>query len=167
MGGDVVIPMSELPLLADIALPSERDTVVLGAALARLLAPGDVLALHGPLGAGKTTLARGFITALTQVDEDVVSPTFTLVQVYDAETAPIWHFDLYRLTQVQDVFELGWEEALSGGISVVEWPERLGALLPLNRLDVVLSSTPGTNERRAAVRGGAQWKNRIADMKHD
>jgi tRNA threonylcarbamoyladenosine biosynthesis protein TsaE len=159
--------MSDLPLLADIALPTERDTIVLGAALARLLRPGDVLALHGPLGAGKTTLARGFITALTQVEEDVVSPTFTLVQVYDAEAAPIWHFDLYRLSHVQDVLELGWDEALSGGISVVEWPERLGALLPRNRLDVVLSSTPGTNERRAAVHGGAQWKDRIADMKHD
>lgn len=159
--------MTDLPLLADIALSTEQDTVALGAALAELVGPGDVLALHGPLGAGKTTLARGFITALTQADEDVVSPTFTLVQVYDAQAAPIWHFDLYRLTQIQDVFELGWEEALSGGISVVEWPERLGALLPRNRLDVVLSSTPGTNERRAAVHGGAYWKDRIADMKHD
>lgn len=160
--------MSDLPFLAEIPLPTERDSVALGAALAELARPGDVLALHGPLGAGKTTLARGFITALTQVEEDVVSPTFTLVQVYDAGAsdhgAPIWHFDLYRLTQIQDVFELGWEEALSGGISVVEWPERLGALMPKGRLDVMLTPDAGHNERRARLHGGAGWKDRIADM---
>lgn len=159
--------MSDLPLLREIDLPTEQDTARLGAALARLARAGDVLALQGPLGAGKTTLARGFITALTEVDEDVVSPTFTLVQVYDAQAAPIWHFDLYRLTQVQDVLELGWDEALSGGISVVEWPERLGALLPKTRLEVVLSARAGGHERRAALHGGGEWKDRIADMRHD
>ena len=158
--------MSDLALLAEIQLPTERDTVALGAALARLARPGDILALNGPLGAGKTTLARGFVTALTQADEDVVSPTFTLVQVYDADVAPIWHFDLYRLTQVEDVLELGWDEALSVGISLVEWPERLGALLPRNRLDVMLSSGAEHQARSARLHGGASWKDRIAGMKH-
>lgn len=153
--------MTSLPLLADVELPAESDTVALGAALAKLARPGDILALHGPLGAGKTTLARGFITARTDIEEDVVSPTFTLVQVYDAEAVPIWHFDLYRLTQAQDVLELGWEEALSGGICIVEWPERLGVLLPAARLDVVLSAEAGS-PRRAALHGGAQWNDRIA-----
>ncbi len=160
--------MSDLPLLADVGLPAERDTVALGGALAKLARPGDVLALHGPLGAGKTTLARGFIGARTEVVEDVVSPTFTLVQVYNADDddvgAPIWHFDLYRLKGAEEVLELGWEEALSGGISIVEWPDRLGALLPAARLDVVLSATG--NERRAQLRGGAKWKDRIAAMEH-
>jgi tRNA threonylcarbamoyladenosine biosynthesis protein TsaE len=155
--------MTDLPLLAEISLPAERDTVALGASLAKLARPGDVLALGGPLGAGKTTLARGFVSALTDVEEDVVSPTFTLVQVYDADVAPIWHFDLYRLSRVEDVLELGWEEALSGGISVVEWPDRLGALLPAARLDVVLSAAG--NERSARIYGGAQWKDRVAGMK--
>jgi tRNA threonylcarbamoyladenosine biosynthesis protein TsaE len=160
--------MADLPLLTDIALPAERDTVALGAALAKLARPGDVLALHGPLGVGKTTLARGFITARTEIAEDVVSPTFTLVQVYNAEEddvgAPIWHFDLYRLNREDEILELGWEEALSGGISLVEWPERLGGLLPGHRLDVMMS-TDG-NGRRAKLQGGAQWKDRIAAMKH-
>lgn len=155
--------MSSLPLLAEIGLPTERDTVALGAALARRARPGDLLALHGPLGAGKTTLARGFITALTPLEEDVVSPTFTLVQVYDA-AAPIWHFDLYRLTDAQDVLELGWDDALSGGISLVEWPERAGALLPSRRLDVLLSARGDV--RRAALHGGAPWKDRIAEMRN-
>jgi len=160
--------LNDLPLLADVGLPAERDTVALGRALAKLARPGDVLALHGPLGAGKTTLARGFISARTQITEDVVSPTFTLVQVYNADDddvgAPIWHFDLYRLKGPEEVLELGWEEALSGGISIVEWPDRLGGLLPAGRLDVVLS---GREERRAQIYGGAKWKDRIAVMGHD
>ena len=156
--------MTGLPLLAEIGLPLEKDTVALGESLARLARPGDMLALHGPLGAGKTTLARGFITARTEIAEDVVSPTFTLVQVYDADPAPIWHFDLYRLTNVGDVLELGWDDALSGGISLVEWPERAGALLPAARLDVVLGTDGAA--RRAALYGGANWKDRIAAMEH-
>lgn len=156
--------MSTLPLLAEFGLASENETVALGESLAKLARPGDVLALHGPLGAGKTTLARGFITARTEIAEDVVSPTFTLVQVYDAEPAPIWHFDLYRLTNVEDVLELGWDDALSGGISLVEWPERAGTLLPTARLDVVLRNDGAA--RQVEIHGGANWKDRIAAMGH-
>ncbi len=156
--------MTALPLLAEIGLPSETDTLALGEALARIARPGDFFALHGPLGAGKTTLARGFITARTAIAEDVVSPTFTLVQVYDAEPAPIWHFDLYRLTNVEDVIELGWDDALSAGISLVEWPERAGALLPPARLEIVLRTEGAA--RQAAIYGGATWKDRIAAMGH-
>jgi tRNA threonylcarbamoyladenosine biosynthesis protein TsaE len=159
--------MTSLPLLDEIGLPSERATIALGTALGRLARPGDVFALNGPLGAGKTTLARGFVTARADLTEDVVSPTFTLVQVYDADSAPIWHFDLYRLKGPAEVLELGWEEALSGGISVVEWPERLGPLLPPTRLEIVLSSGAGGAARRAAIHGGAQWKDRIAGMTHE
>ncbi len=158
--------MTDLPFLKDVGLSKEDDTVALGAALAKLVRPGEILALRGPLGAGKTTLARGFIAASTEIEEDVVSPTFTLVQVYDAPGAPIWHFDLYRLTRAEDVLELGWEEALSGGISLVEWPERMGVLLPPGRLDVVLSTSAEGDARRAKLHGGAQWKDRIAEMKN-
>lgn len=157
--------MNELPLLAEMPLPSEGDTVALGAALGAILRQGDVVALRGPLGAGKTTLARGLISARAETPEEVVSPTFTLVQVYDAPDGPIWHFDLYRLSDMRDILELGWDEALSGGISLVEWPERLGPLLPSARLDVVLSAAGA--ERRARIHGGAQWAERIADMRHD
>ncbi|MGE4062506.1 MAG: tRNA (adenosine(37)-N6)-threonylcarbamoyltransferase complex ATPase subunit type 1 TsaE [Rhodospirillaceae bacterium] len=157
--------MTGLPLLKDMALQRERDTLALGAALATLARPGDILALNGPLGAGKTTLARGFITSRTHVDEDVVSPTFTLVQVYDAEAAPIWHFDLYRLTRAADVLELGWEEAMSGGIILVEWSERLGPLLPPQRLEVVLAPHRGGEARSAKIYGGRHWKDRIAELR--
>jgi len=143
-----------------LTLDSEKDTLALGAILAAQARRGDVIALSGPLGAGKTTLARGFIQALADRDEEVVSPTFTLVQVYDTKAAPIWHFDLYRLNTADDVLELGFEEALATGISLIEWPERLGGLLPAARLDVVLSSAG--SGRTAELSGGPAWAERIA-----
>ena len=151
-----------------LTLTSEKDTLALGAALAAQARRGDVIALSGPLGVGKTTLARGFIRALTDGDEEVVSPTFTLVQVYDAGGAPVWHFDLYRLNSPDDVTELGFEEALATGISLVEWPERMGRLLPASRLDVALSivgsGLPGEG-RSARLTGDAAWTDRISAVR--
>jgi tRNA threonylcarbamoyl adenosine modification protein YjeE len=90
-----------------------------------------VVGLTGDLGAGKTTLARAIIRAAA-ADPDLIvpSPTFTLVEVYDTPRGSFWHFDLYRLDDPQQVYELGWEEALAEGIVLLEWPERLGRLLP-------------------------------------
>jgi len=112
-------------------LPNEQATEALGATLAARLKPGDVVGLKGDLGAGKTTLARAIIRAAA-ADPDLIvpSPTFTLVEVYDTPRGSYWHFDLYRLDDPQQVYELGWEEALAEGIAIIEWPERLGPLLP-------------------------------------
>lgn len=112
-------------------LPNEQATEALGATLAARLKPGDVVGLKGDLGAGKTTLARAIIrAAAADADLIVPSPTFTLVEVYDTPRGSYWHFDLYRLDDPQQVYELGWEEALAEGIVLLEWPERLGRLLP-------------------------------------
>ncbi|UYN94442.1 MAG: tRNA (adenosine(37)-N6)-threonylcarbamoyltransferase complex ATPase subunit type 1 TsaE [Enhydrobacter sp.] len=112
-------------------LPDEAATERLGAELAERLRPRDVLALRGGLGAGKTTLARAILRAAAGDPALVVpSPTFTLVEVYDTRRGAFWHFDLYRLEAPEQVFELGWEEARADGIVLIEWPERLGALLP-------------------------------------
>ena len=114
-----------------LPLPDEAATERLGAALATRLRPRDVVALVGGLGAGKTTLARAILRAASGEPALIVpSPTFTLVEVYDTPKGPFWHFDLYRLEEPEQVFELGWEEALAEGISIIEWPERLGPLLP-------------------------------------
>lgn len=114
-----------------MSLPDERATEQLGATLAARLKPGDVVGLKGDLGAGKTTLARAIVRAACGDPGMVVpSPTFTLVEVYETPRGSFWHFDLYRLEAPEQVFELGWEEALAEGISIVEWPERLGLLLP-------------------------------------
>ena len=112
-------------------LPNEQATEALGATLAARLKPGDVVGLKGDLGAGKTTLARAIVRAAAG-DPDLIvpSPTFTLVEVYDTPKGAYWHFDLYRLDDPEQVYELGWEEALAEGIVLLEWPERLGPLLP-------------------------------------
>jgi len=129
-------------------------TQALGADLAAMARPGDVLALWGDLGSGKTTLARGFLRALGHL-EDVPSPTFTLVQVYELARLTVWHFDLYRLTRAEDVWELGLEEALAAGVSLIEWPERLGSLLPADRLDIALEVADGDTRRATLTSRGA------------
>jgi tRNA threonylcarbamoyladenosine biosynthesis protein TsaE len=114
-----------------MSLPDERATDQLGATLAARLRIGDVVGLKGELGAGKTTLARAILRAAAEDAQLIVpSPTFTLVEIYETPRGSFWHFDLYRLETPEQVFELGWEEALAGGISIIEWPERLGPLLP-------------------------------------
>ncbi|MCP4922845.1 MAG: tRNA (adenosine(37)-N6)-threonylcarbamoyltransferase complex ATPase subunit type 1 TsaE, partial [bacterium] len=97
---------------------------------AQTLKVGDIIALKGNLGAGKTAFARAIIQSLCGPDTIVPSPTFTLVQTYQTPKTEIWHFDLYRLEDPLQAEELGIEEAFAQGISLIEWPERLGDLLP-------------------------------------
>src|ERR1700761_9307625 len=113
----------------DFALPELSATEALGARIAAALRIGDLVALAGDLGAGKTTLARAILTSLG-VAENVPSPTFTLVQSYQTKTLTISHYDLYRLKSARELDELGLEEALEQGAVLVEWPERAGARLP-------------------------------------
>lgn len=121
-------------------LPTEDDTTRLGRALAALLHAGDCLLLEGPIGAGKSHLARALIRARLGREEDVPSPTFTLVQTY-ANTPDIWHADLYRLTHADEVLELGLEDAFSTAICLIEWPDRLGSALPANPLRLSLAAS--------------------------
>jgi tRNA threonylcarbamoyladenosine biosynthesis protein TsaE len=101
----------------------------------------EIFALTGPMGAGKSFFARHFIRHLCGNDIDVPSPTFTLLQQYDAPNIPIWHFDLYRLENAEDIYEIGWEEAMHEGICLIEWPERLAGLLPPKRHDILFELT--------------------------
>jgi tRNA threonylcarbamoyladenosine biosynthesis protein TsaE len=121
-----------------LPLAGEAATAALGARLGQAVRPGDAIALFGDLGAGKTTLARALIQRLAGPDTEAPSPTFTLVQTYQTPLLAIWHFDLYRLNDPREARELGLEEALNG-LSLIEWPERLGRDLPSARLEVRLS----------------------------
>jgi tRNA threonylcarbamoyl adenosine modification protein YjeE len=143
-----------------LALADEAATEVLGRRLAVAARSGDVIALVGPLGAGKTTLARAFIRALTSAGEEVPSPTFTLVQTYAGSPGPIWHFDLFRLSRPEEALELGIEDAFAEGIVLIEWPERLGALLPAHRLEVRLDVAADGDSRKVEITG-ASWNDRL------
>jgi tRNA threonylcarbamoyladenosine biosynthesis protein TsaE len=120
-------------------LPDETATARLGAAVAERLAPGEAVCLTGPLGAGKSTLARALVRALTTPDEEVPSPTFTLVQFYEGARLAVAHFDLYRLSDPDEAYEIGLDEALETGAAVIEWPERLEGRLPPDRLDIEIA----------------------------
>ncbi len=135
-----------------------------GAVLAESARPGDVIALKGPLGAGKTTLARGFIQRLAGAEEEVVSPTFTLVQTYETPRGLVWHFDLYRLDSPNDVLELGLEDAQIDGITLIEWPERLGPHVPRTCLEVELSSAPSSGGREVRLSGKSNWRERMNEV---
>ena len=142
----------------DLFLADDSATVALGESLAKKLRVGDALCLNGPLGAGKSTLARGLVRALTRPDEEVPSPTFTLVQAYEGPDFPIAHFDLYRLTDPDEAYEIGLEDALEFGAAIIEWPERLEGRLPPDRLDIDLFLEG--DARRARLTAHGSWKDR-------
>ncbi len=155
--------------LATASLPDEAATKSLAQAVAELLRPGDVVGLFGPLGIGKSVFARAIIRALDDMAGEVPSPTFTLVQLYEvrhgpAGGTPLFHFDAYRLERPEDAWELGIEEAFATGISLVEWPQRLGSLLPPTALSITLSAGRNAGARRIALSGSAAWAARLSTL---
>jgi hypothetical protein len=147
------------------ALSDEVATKALGAQIAAGLTAGDVVALRGDLGAGKTVVARGILEALG-VNEPVPSPTFTLVQHYDTSHLPVDHFDLYRVEAELELDQLGLEDALASGAALIEWPEKAGARLPEDALRVELEVT-GENSRRATLSGPARWAFCFSEESHE
>lgn len=143
------------------ALKTPEDTREFAAKLAGLCKIGDCILLYGEVGAGKTTFARGFIQAITGTQDEIVSPTFTLVQTYPlASGGAVWHCDLYRLKNKNEIFELGLDEAFESGIILVEWPEIAEAILPKNSL-VVRLDMQGQGRSITLVYDSASWKDRL------
>ncbi len=147
---------------------SVEETRIIGACLAPVLLPGDVVSLSGDLGAGKTVFVQGIAAALGYSGR-VTSPTFTLVHEYEARY-PIVHLDIYRLDSYQEVLDLGFEEILGpNSIVLVEWGEAVAPLLPKRSLDVALTRSPdldASDERTLLFRPGSpEWVPKLASMR--
>ncbi len=151
------------PLL-QVTVAGEQGTSELARCLARIIRCGDVICLWGELGIGKTVFARAFIRALGDPEVEVPSPTFTLVQTYGPFAAigcPVHHFDLFRIEDPAEIRELGFEDAIADGIVLVEWPDRLGSLLPPTRLDIRFAAERRPEERQVTFDGDAGWEMRL------
>lgn len=155
-----------VPHIAALTLHGPEAGTHFGQTLAPLPQAGDVLLLEGPIGAGKTHFARAVIQHLLARPEDVPSPTFTLVQVYEAAQCEIWHADLYRLSQSDEIEELGLVEAFDTAICLVEWPDRLGALAPDGALSLQFRADATGDAREVEIFGAAEWSRRLKGVLH-
>lgn len=139
--------------MRELVLRTLEDTDRLAVELALACQPGDAVLLSGDLGAGKSELARRFLRNWTGDPElEVPSPTFTLIQTYDAVKGSVWHCDLYRLSDEEELYELGIEQAFGECVTLIEWPDRLGALVPRDRLEVTMEICEG-DERKLTLNG--------------
>ncbi len=134
----------------EIFTKSEVETRELAETFAETLKPGDVLCLRGDLGVGKTVFAKGLCSALG-VTEHVSSPTFTLVNEYEGKDIKVYHFDLYRIEDPDELYEIGFEEFIGGNaLAIIEWPERGEAVLPARRTEILIERD-GEDCRRVLI----------------
>ena len=141
---------------------TEADTAKFAARLAPLLRAGDTILLSGQIGAGKSAFSRALIRARLGRQEDVPSPTFTIVQTYHAEDVEIWHCDLYRLTHPDEALELGLSEAFETAICLIEWPDRLGADSPSGALTLDFSAHD--DHHKITARLPLEWADRLGEF---
>ena len=148
-----------------IEIQTEEHTREIARKLAHISQPGDVIALYGDLGVGKSCFARAFIRALTSEDEEVPSPTFTLVQMYDTDETTLFHFDMYRLEKPDDCLEIGVEEAFADGICLIEWPDKIGNYLPWDALKLEIGhGQTGETSRFMQIEPPQQWQARLKEI---
>lgn len=137
----------------------------LAAQMARMTRMGDVITLTGDLGAGKTSFARSFIHALPGGrGQDITSPTFTLLQTYSFNDVEVWHYDLYRLEMEDELYELGLEDAFLQAITLIEWPEKAGSLLPQSHLALSINFGKKETERDCVLQIPASLMDRFAEV---
>jgi tRNA threonylcarbamoyladenosine biosynthesis protein TsaE len=147
-----------------IEIPDEAALARLAAQVAGLARPGDLIALEGDLGAGKTSFARAFVHALQDEPEEVPSPTFTLVQSYETRAGAVLHADLYRIADRSETEALGLLDALGEAILLVEWPDRLPSVRPAGLLTVRLDFGPSPDSRTATLSGAGRWHSLLKEL---
>jgi tRNA threonylcarbamoyladenosine biosynthesis protein TsaE len=153
---------------ARITLSSPEQTAAFAARLGACLTAGDTVLLEGSIGAGKTHFARSLIQSRLPLPEDVPSPTFTLVQTYEADGVEIWHSDLYRLTSPDEVIELGLVDAFETAICLVEWPDRLGDLAPRDALTMRFAQGDSEDKRDISLTWeDGKWSSRLNGVLDD
>ena len=143
--------------MQQIYLSNQEDTKKFATNLAKHAEVGDIITLRGDLGAGKTSFAQYFIQAIAGENIEVTSPTFNLVHLHQLKSVTIWHFDLYRLTDKKEIYELGIEDAMHEGITLIEWPEIISNILPKNRLDLHIATTDKENVRIVSYQASEKW----------
>ena len=136
----------------EFILKSESDTIELAVKIAMQIKKGSIVTLNGDLGTGKTFFCRHIIKCLCGTDTKVVSPTFNLLQIYQAKNFEIYHFDLYRLKHLEEIYELGIEEALAGHVCLIEWPSIIDNILPQDTISIEMSIID-TNTRLVKISG--------------
>jgi tRNA threonylcarbamoyladenosine biosynthesis protein TsaE len=158
-------------LLKSLLNLTEAQLVTLAENLSPFFKTGDVIALSGDLGMGKSTFARAFIKKyMDNKEEEVPSPTYTLVQQFipkNTSRPEIWHFDMYRLENPKDALELGIEDAFSEGVSIIEWPQNLGTFLPVNSLIIKIKNGEKIDNRTLEFYGNSSFKNRLQNILAD
>ena len=130
---------------------SPEETRALGRLLGEKASSGELFCLNGDLGAGKTVFTKGFAEGLS-VTEDVVSPTFTILQIYESGRLPLYHFDVYRIGDIEEMDEIGYEDYFFGeGVTVIEWSDLISELIPENAVKVLIEKSAGDDDRRITV----------------
>lgn len=145
-----------------LSINNLKETSLLAQKIAPLLIKGDVICLQGDLGAGKTAFARFLIQALCGNKTEVLSPTFNLVHLYDADEFTIWHFDLYRLEHESEIEELGIFDAFDEGVSIIEWPQIIDGIIPDDRLLIDIKSN--NDSREFVLKAYGTWQERIRNI---
>jgi tRNA threonylcarbamoyladenosine biosynthesis protein TsaE len=149
-------------------LKNADETANFAFVLSKSIHSGDTILLSGPVGAGKTHFARSFIKSLLIADEDVPSPTFTLVQTYDSPIGEVWHADLYRLSAEQEIEELGLSDAMIDAVCLIEWPDRLGSYTPTDALHIDIEPLNTLDERTLTARWDhPKWAHKTKGWQHD
>ncbi len=148
--------------LFEFPLADEDATNALATQVAQHLKVGDTLLLEGAIGAGKSAFARALIRARLGRMEDVPSPTFTLVQTYEDDAGDIWHCDLYRLTHPDEALELGLDEAFETAICLIEWPDRLGEVVPADALTLAFEARQ--DQHHVTISGPDTWADRLRGL---